>query len=178
MTAARRLIAVAVVAAGVYAFYAVCFLPYRCNRIKNAYIRPTEDAYDRMGTPEGSLRAQRNLSVLLQCMKPFCRGVSLDMIAAANYRVLGRFDDSIRLYRDALLLDRRPELFANLAATEAAAGYREAARNDLLQAGLFSPWAIRSIEDGQLRQDVIQQLIALRPENADYIRYVNTVQLP
>ena len=178
MTAARRLIAVAVVAAGVYAFYAVCFLPYRCNRIKIAYIRPTEDAYDRIGTPEGGLKAQRNLRVLLQCMKPFCRDVSLDMIAAANYRVLGRFDDSIRLYRDALLLDRRPELFANLASAEVAAGDRESARKDLLQAGLFSPWAVRSMEDGQLRQDVVRQLIALRPENENYIRYVDTVQRP
>lgn len=178
VTTVRRLIALAVVAAGVYAFHVFCFLPYRCNQIKKAYIQLTDDAYGRKGTPEGSLSAQRNLGGLQQCMRPFCRDVSLDMIAAANYRVLGRYDESIRLYRHALLLDRRPELLANLASAEAAAGNREAARNDLLQAGLFSPWAIRSVEDGQLRQEVIQRLIALRPENADYIRYVDTVQLP
>jgi tetratricopeptide (TPR) repeat protein len=176
--AARRLIALVMVAAGVYAFHVFCFLPYRCNRIKNAYILPTEDAYNHMGTPEGSLTAQRNLGVLLQCMRPFCRDVSLEMIAAANYRVLGRYDESIRLYREALQLDRRPELYANLASAEAAAGDRVAARKDLLQAGLFSPWSITSVEDGQLRQEVVQQLIALRPENADYIRYVDTVQVP
>jgi tetratricopeptide (TPR) repeat protein len=178
LTAIRRLIALAVVVAGGYAFYIFCVLPYRCNRIKNAYIRSTELAYDHMGTPEGSLQAQRNLAALSACMRFTCRDVSLDMIAAANYRVLGRNDESVSQYRDALRLDRRPELFVNLAAAENANGDRVAALNDSLRAGLFSPWTVRSIEDGQLRQEVVRQLIALRPENADYIRYVDTVQLP
>ena len=174
----RRLIAIAVVAACVYAFYVFCVLPYRCNRIKNARIRSTEYAYAHAGTRAGSLQARRNLEALLECMRSTCQDVSLDMIAAANDRVLGQYDDAIRLYRDALRLDRRPELFVNLAAAEAAAGDRGAAREDLVRATLFSPWAIQSIEDGQLRQEVVQQLIALRPENESYIRYIERVQLP
>lgn len=178
MIVVRRLIAIAVGAAGVYAFYLFCVLPYRCNRIKNARILSTEYAYAHAGTPEGSVQAQRNLAALQECMRPTCRDVSLDMIAAANDRVLGRYDEAISLYRDALRLDRRPELYANLAVAEAAAGDRGAAREDLLRASLFSPWAIRSVEDGQLRQEVLKQLIALRPENEAYIRYIDTVQLP
>ncbi len=178
MTAVRRLTAIAVVAAGAYAFYFFCVLPYRCNRIKNAHILSTESAYANIGTPEGSLQARRNLAALLECMRPTCRDVSLDMIAAANDRVLGRQDEAIRLYRDALRRDRRPEIYVNLAAAEAAAGDRGAAREDLLRASLFSPWAIKSVEDGQLREEVIRRLIALRPENEAYIRFVDTVQLP
>jgi tetratricopeptide (TPR) repeat protein len=178
MTAVRRLTAIAIVAACAYAFYVFCVLPYRCNRIKNAHILPTEYAYAHAGTPEGSLRAQRNLEELRECMRPTCRDVSLDMIAAANDRVLGRYDEAVRLYRDALRLDRRPEIYVNLAAAEAAAGDRGSAREDLLRAILFSPWAIRSIEDGQMRQEAVQQLIALRPENEAYIRYIDTVQIP
>jgi tetratricopeptide (TPR) repeat protein len=178
VTAARRLIALVVVAAGCYAFYIFCALPYRCNRIKKAYIRSTELAYNNMGTPEGSLQARQNLAALSACMGLPCRDVSLDMIAAANDRVLGRNDEAVNQYRHALRLDRRPELFANLAMAENAAGDRAAALKDALRAGLFSPWTVRSIEDGQLRQEVVRQLIALRPENADYIRYVDTVQLP
>ncbi|HSY52585.1 MAG TPA: hypothetical protein VLC46_27545 [Thermoanaerobaculia bacterium] len=178
MTSVRRLIAIAVVAAGACAFYFFCVLPYGCNRIKNAHIRSTEFAYAHAGTPEGSLQAKRNLAELQECMRPTCRDVSAYMIAAANDRVLGRYAEAIRLYRDALQLDHRPELYVNLAAAEAAAGDREAAREDSLRASLFSPWAVRSIEDGQLRQEVVQRLIALRPENEAYIRYVDTVQLP
>ena len=102
MTMVRRLVAVAVVAAGAYAFHVFCVLPYRCNRIKNARILPTENAYARIGTPEGSLQARRNLAALQECMVPTCRDVSLCMIVAANYRVLGRHDDAISLYREAL----------------------------------------------------------------------------
>jgi tetratricopeptide (TPR) repeat protein len=174
----RRLIATAVFAAGMYALYAFCLLPYRCNQIKSERLRLTEDAYSRGGTPEGSLRARRNITALMPCMRPGCRDVSLYMMVAANDRVLGRYDEAIRLYREALRLDHRPELYVNLGAAEAAAGDRIAARNDMVRAGLFSPWIVQAIEDGALRQQVVQQLIVLRPENADYIRYVDTVQLP
>ncbi len=177
MTAIPRMIAVTVIAAGAYAIQVFCVLPYRCNRIKNAHIRSTEAAYSHIGTPEGSIQARRNLAALLQCMGPTCRDVSLDMILAANYQVLGRNDEAIGAYRDALRLDHRPELYANLATVEVATGNRNAAREDLLRAALFSPWAVRFMEDGALRQEVVQRLIALRPENADYIRYVDTVQL-
>jgi tetratricopeptide (TPR) repeat protein len=178
MTIFRRLTAVAVLAASAYAFHLFCVLPYRCNRIKNFQILPTEKAYAQIGTPEGSLQARRNLTALMVCMRPTCRDVSLDMIVAANNRVLGRYDEAIRLYRHALLLGRRPELYSNLAAAEAAAGDRAAAREDFLRAALFSPWSVQSIDDGKLRQEVVQQLLTLRPENAAYIRYVDTVQLP
>ncbi|MEA2235579.1 MAG: hypothetical protein QOC81_303 [Thermoanaerobaculia bacterium] len=178
MTIVRRLAAIAVVAAGAYALQVFCILPYRCNRIKNAWILPTGEAYSRMGTPEGSLQARRNLAALEECMKPTCRDVSLDMIAAANNRVLGRYDEAIRLYGHALLLDRRPELYANLASAEIAVGNRVAAREHFLRAALFAPWSVQSIQDGKMRQEVVQQLIALRPENADYIHYVDTVRLP
>jgi len=178
VTSVRRLAAIALVACSGVAFYFFCVLPYRCNRIKKAAVAATTFAYEHAGTPEGSAQAQRNLSALRQCMTPICRDVTIDMIAAANYSVLARYDDAIRLYREALRLDERPEIYMNLAAAEVAAGDRNAARNDLLRAVLFSPWAIKSIDDGLLRQEVIQQLMALRPENAAYIDYVNNVQLP
>jgi tetratricopeptide (TPR) repeat protein len=171
----RRLIAIALIAGSAYAFYLFCVLPYRCNRIKKAGAVSTVYAYEHGGSPEGSLRARQNLARLSECMGPTCRDITTDMIAAANYRVLGRYDDAIRLYHHALQLNHRPELYANLASTEAAAGDRNAARRDLLRAALFSPGALRSVDDGLLRMEVIQQLIALRPENAQYIREVATV---
>jgi tetratricopeptide (TPR) repeat protein len=171
----RRLIAIALFAGGGCAFYLFCVLPYRCNRIKKVGAASAEYAFDHGGSPEGSVQARRNLAALSQCMGPACRDVTLDMIAAANDRVLGRYDDAIGLYRDALQLDRRPELYANLAAAEAAAGDRNAARSDLLRAALFSPVALRSVDDGLLREEVMQQLIALRPENAQYIRELATL---
>jgi tetratricopeptide (TPR) repeat protein len=99
------------------------------------------------------------------------------MIVAANYRVLGRNDEAIRFYREALRLDPRPELYVNLGAAELAVGDRNTARNDALSGALFSPFSVRFIEDGQLREEVVQQLITLRPENEKYIREVAATPL-
>jgi Flp pilus assembly protein TadD len=175
---ARRVAAIALAACCGIAFYFFCVLPYRCNRLQKAGIASTAFAYEHMGTAEGSVQARRNLAALDPCMGLTCRDVTSDMLAAANYSVLGRYDEAIRLYRDALRLDVRPEIYMNLAAAEVAAGDRKSARNDLLRAVLFSPWAIKAIDDGLLREEVLQQLVALRPENKEYIYYVNNVQLP
>jgi tetratricopeptide (TPR) repeat protein len=177
MNVARRLIALVLVASGAYAFYLFCYLPYRCNLIKKSTTLSTEDAYAHIGTPEGSIKARRNLSALRTCLNLGCRDVSSEMIAAANYRVLGRNDEAIRLYREALRLDPRPELYVNLGAAELAAGDRDAARDDALSGALFSPFSVRFIEDGQLRQEVVERLITLRPENEKYIREVAATPL-
>ena len=171
----RRLIAIVLLAGCGGALYFFCVLPYRCNLIKKAGTASAEYAYDHGGSPEGSVQARRNLAALSQCRGPACRDITMDMIEAANYRVLGRYDDAGRLYRHALTLDRRPEIYANLAAVEAATGDRNAARRDLLSAALFSPVVLRVVEDGLLREEVMKQLIALRPENAQYIRELATV---
>jgi len=175
MSIARRIVAVIVVVAGAYAFYVFCVLPYRCNQIKKKQLLSTEYAFERAATPEGRIRARENLAMLLPCARASCRDVSLDMLIAANYRVLGQPQEAIRYYRDALRRDRRPEIYVNLATTEIAAGDRNAAREDFVQASLFSPWTISRIEDGLLRQEVVKRMIALRPESAEYIRYIDTI---
>jgi tetratricopeptide (TPR) repeat protein len=168
----RRLAAVGIVVAGCYASYLFCYLPYRCNRIKKSYSAATEYAFERSGTPEGSLVARANAATLQACMRPTCRDVFVDMLVAANYRVLGRYDDAIALYRDALRYDRRPEIYLNLSASEIAIGDRSGAMEEMVRAALFNPWMITSIDDGMLRRDVVREVIARRPENADYIREI------
>ena len=175
MSIVRRVAALLVVAAGAYAFYEFCVLPWRCNAIRKSGAARTQYAFEHAATPEGRIRARNNVDLLLSCIRPSCRDVSLDMLIAANYRILGQEQEAISYYRDALRLDRRPEIYLNLAATEIAAGNRDAAREDLVRATLFNPWMITEIDDGLLRQEVVQRLIALRPENAAYIRELNNI---
>jgi tetratricopeptide (TPR) repeat protein len=175
MRSLRRVVALVVVSACIFAFYVFCVMPYRCNRLKNAYIPSTGQAYERIGTPEARIAARRNIASLQECMTPSCRDVSLDMLVAANYRIVGRYQDAIALYRDALRFDRRPEIYLNLAATEIAVGNRPGAREVMVPAAMFNPWIISGIEDGQLRKDVVTELISRRPENADYIRYIDAL---
>jgi tetratricopeptide (TPR) repeat protein len=175
VTTIRRLAALAVIAAGIYAFYLFCYLPYHCNAVKKTYAASTQYAFQRLGTPEGSIAARRNIAALQQCLTPTCRDVYLDMLVAANYRVIGRYQDAVALYRDALRFDRRPEIYLNLAATEMALGDRDLAREEMVRAALFNPWMISSIEDGQLRQEVVRDVISRRPENADFIHYIDAL---
>ena len=173
----RRLAAAFVVLAGLAAIWLFCIQPYECNRVKRRATAVTEAVYQRGDTPEAKIIARRNLDVLDPCMRMTCRDVSVDMIAAANLRAIGRHDDAIAMYRHALTLDRRPEIYLNMASSELALGHRNAARDDTMRATMFNPWLIAHIDDGLLRQEIVKQMIVLRPENAEFIHYVDNLPL-
>ena len=175
---ARRALALAVVAIGAYALYVFCVVPWRCNLLKKVRSQRTEMAFNKIGSPDGRIAARENVDALLACVRPECRDISLDMLLAANYRLLGQEEQAIRFYQHALLLDRRPEVFLNLGMTEIAAGNRAAARAHLLQASLFNVYMVASIEDGAMRQEIVKQLLDIRPENADFIRYADSLSAP
>lgn len=175
MSIARRIAALAIVAAGVYALDVFCVLPWRCNLVRKARAQATDAAYNAVGSPEARIAARRNLDAVLPCTSATCRDIAVDMLAAANYRLLGQNDTAVQFYEHALRLDRRPEILMNLGVTELAAGDRAAARRHLLQASLFNVYMVAQIEDGVMRQEVVKELIALRPENADFIRYADSL---
>lgn len=178
MKAARFAVAALTVVAGAVAAYYFCVLPYRCNRLRAVQTATLAAAFRNSGSADAKIAARRNLDVLWPCGGPTCRDVGIDMLLAASYRILGQEREATRRYRDALRLDRRPEIFTNLALTELAMGDRNAAREDFLRAALFNPWMLQAIEDGLMRREVVQGMIELRPEDADYIRYVDSVVLP
>ena len=169
----RWLVATLVVIVGSIVALVFCVQPYRCNLVKQEATGLTAYAYQRRDTPAGRVAALKTLAVLAPCLRFNCRDVTLDLIAAGNYRALGLHQEALDAYRDALRFDRRPEIFLNRAATEMALGERGRALEDALRACLFNPWMIQGIEDSQLRGEVIDRLIALRPENEEYIRYID-----
>ena len=175
MIVLRRLIALCVVAAGAGAIYFFCVMPYQCNRIKKTALLSTQRAYTIAGTRESVIAARQTADALLPCFRPACHDVSLDMLMAANARILGRNEEAVHLYEHALQLDRRPEIYVNLGAAELAIGRRAAARDHMLRAVLFNAYMIQNIEDGVLRQEILKRAIELRPENEDFIRYAHNL---
>ena len=170
----RRLAATVVIIGSMVALYDFCVEPFHCNRLKKAVAVSTSTAVNRIGSAEGGIAAQRNLELLKQC-REVGGDLSLLMMTAANERVLGHNGEAIRLYREALRLDQRPEIYYNIAETEVTMGARDQAFDNLLRGSLFNPWMIREIDDGQLRAAVVQRMLQLRPENADFINAVNTL---
>lgn len=171
MSAARGLVVAAVAMAAGFALYFFCVLPWRCNVVKKARLHATEFAFDHAENPSARMTARRNVDAFIPCLTPLCSDVSLDIQAAANYRVLGEPETAIRLYRDALRRDQRPELYVNLATLELAAGDGAAARLHALRASQFNIGALASIDNGLLRDETARKLIELYPDKADYIRY-------
>ncbi|HEV2718527.1 MAG TPA: hypothetical protein VG323_00800 [Thermoanaerobaculia bacterium] len=178
MKSARFGVALLSVVIGAAAFYYFCLLPYRCNRIESIQTAAIAVAFRNATSTGGRIMARRNLDALWPCRAASCRSVGIDMLLAANYRILGEEQEAILCYRDALRLDRRPEIYLNLARAELAAGDRSSAREHFLRSALFNPWMLESIEDGAIRQEVVQRLIASHPEAAADIRYIDSVVLP
>jgi tetratricopeptide (TPR) repeat protein len=171
VSALRAAAALLVAAAAGLALYFFCVLPYRCNVVKKARLGVTNFAFANGATAAGRMAARRNLDAFGPCLNDLCRDVSVDMLAAANYRVVNRPDEAIRLYRDALRRDTRPEIYVNLAAAELMLGDRRAARDHALRATLFNTGMIAEVDDGLLRAETAAALIRLHPEKADLIRY-------
>jgi tetratricopeptide (TPR) repeat protein len=91
-------------------------------------------------------------------------------LAAINYRTLGRDEVALRLYRDSLELDRRPETFANIGDTMLALGDRRGAYENYLKAALFFPAYLYLIDDIPLRLQVREEVLRRQPEQEWTIR--------
>jgi len=167
----RAAAALLVAAAAALALYFFCVLPYRCNVVKKARLGSTNFALENSATAAGRVAARRNLEAFAPCLNELCRDVSVDMLAAANYRIVNRPAEAIPLYYDALRRDTRPEIYLNLAAAELMLGDRRDARDHALRATLFNTGMIANIDDGLLRAETARELIRLHPEKADLIRY-------
>ncbi len=163
-----------VVTAAGCALYLFCVLPYRCNVLKKAQLGATQFAFDHAQAPSGRLAARRAIDAFAPCLNALCRDVSLDMLAAANARVLGRADEAADLYLDALRRDVRPEIYLNLAEVELQLGNRKAAREHALRAALFNVAMLANIDDGLLRDETATAVIALHPEKTAEIRVFQT----
>lgn len=125
--------------AGAFLAWRIAWQPWQCNVTKKAVEARTQLTYDVVvDTFRVSRNARANLTALELCLKTAPDDVALYMLAAANERLIGRFDEAATMYRKALQYDRRPELYYNLGLMELALNQRHAAVADLLTAVSFS----------------------------------------
>ena len=55
---------------------------------------------------------------------------------------------------------------------------RDHCEHHIFALALFNVYMVSHIEDGLLRQEIVKKLIELRPENADFIRYADSLSAP
>jgi len=134
------------VLAATFLAWRMAWQPWQCNVTMKEIQARTSRTYDVVVDPfRASRYARANLTALDLCLKAAPDDVALYMLAAANDRLIGRFDDAATMYRKALQYDRRPELYYNLGLMELALNQRQAAVADLLTAVCFSRTYIRDL---------------------------------
>lgn len=132
----RIAISALLVAGAVPALYRWCWMPHRCNQIEKAAELTTERTLEIGGGYTEAVRAREAAQRVVACIEHARTDVNLYMLAAANYRALGRFDEALAMYRAALRYDRRPELYFNIGETYLAMGNAEEANRFLVAAAL------------------------------------------
>lgn len=118
------------------------YIPHHCN---GAITRITASTEIADGTPDDYrrlVRARRNLEEL-KAIRPWCAAteVRVPVLTAANEEMVGRPEDAIRSYDQALQVDRRAEIYAARARLqvrlgridEAVESYAVAARMDVTE---------------------------------------------
>jgi tetratricopeptide (TPR) repeat protein len=98
--------------------------------------------------------ARKSLDRAEACIPQAPFMIDLYMIAAVDRRVLGQFDEAVKLYERALDYDRRPELYLQLGLTELELNRRAEARKALEKAVLFAPSMLNEISDPEMHSSL------------------------
>jgi hypothetical protein len=167
----RAALLVAVVVTALAALRNLVWLPWQCNlRIVEIRARTSAAFSGELPPADRGRIARESLAMYGGCPAGCGANVDWFMARAANQRVLHALDAARVAYREALTRDRRPELYLNLAATELAAGRREAAIRLYVRAMLFDPWLGHDIEDPIVKEEVLRRVQAARPGHEEYFR--------
>lgn len=113
--------------------------PWTCNLAEGEVDGLTLRIYDR-----GAYRvamvpiARQNIRRLAPCIT-CTTDASLLMLLAANLRFIGRNNQAVLIYREAMRIDRRPELYLNLGQALVETGHDAEGLQFLIKACLYNP---------------------------------------
>jgi hypothetical protein len=167
MRAVRRIASVVVLVVTGWFLYRFSYLRYACHQTEIRVQQVTTEVLSGRSSAFSRIQAARqNAAQIRQCTKSFPWIVNLHMIEAANLRILGRDREAIAAYEAALRYDRRPELYHNLGAVQAAVGDPAATRN-LTIAGVTSALATAGNVPNHLLNDVYAVMYPLHQSIRD-----------
>lgn len=139
------------------------YLPWRCNAVVSRVTGATELAITLQSDYERLVLARRNLEELAG-IRAGCEAteVRVPMLTAANQEIIGRAEDAIRSYDQALRVDQRPEIYIARAEVEISLGRLEDAVNSYTIAARLSPPIVENIGSEELRRRVGERIRASR----------------
>lgn len=133
-------IVIAIVAA--VAIQRWCVVPYQCNLTKARSEQIIRELDASQGQYQRAFVARKTLAPIEACLRDMPHDIDLLVEAAACQLVIGNREAAVRLYDEALRVDRRPEIYLNLATTQFDLGRREEAIANFARAFRFTTYLI------------------------------------
>lgn len=132
---------------------------FHCNRTKGEVNRHVR-RFSRIGYEyDRAVLARRNLAKIDACLTQFPEDYQLYILRGANLRFLGRPEDAIAAFQQALTLAERPEIYAQIGEIEVERGNLEAARVALTKAATFNVIFVETVDE-PLRSEIYKAVIA------------------
>ena len=145
MSAGARVLTVAAAAAAcAWALFDWVYLPQSCNAAVSELARRTTLVGESRGDFQYVTRAKKNLEDLL-ALRPQCTTeLQIPVLIATNEESLGRYEEAIRSYQDALTIDRRPELYVAIGDALIQLGRSDEAVELYVTAARFNPGVLEN----------------------------------
>ena len=158
----RLVVPAAALLAAPWLIYHLCYLPYRCDRQVGIAEAQTERAWERSGQIDTAIIARNLVAQMRGCLGCYPELVNAYMITGANLRILKLPDQALAVYRQALGIDRRPEIYLQIGNTLMEAGNREAALGYFTLAVTFNPQYVydRTALPPEVWEETYQRFIA------------------
>lgn len=132
--------------------------PHRCNAEITRLARGTDAAEQEPDPYAKVVMVRENLAALLP-LRESCRdSVRVYALVGQNQWLLGRTEEALASYREALKVDHRPELYLAIGDALIALGRFDEAVQSYTTAVRFRPAAIDAIQSGEAAQQVRRNL--------------------
>jgi len=145
---------------GAWALLRFVYVPCQCNAGVTAADLGSGLAEETAGDYDRLLRARRNLELLAGLRERCATDVRVPMLTGANLELLGRPDDALASYGDALKIDQRPEIYVEMARLQLQLGQTDAAVSSYVAAARFNPRLMDHFFEEDLRRRIMEQLDA------------------
>ena len=146
-TAVRIAASVAIVAAAAAAVARLCWQPWLCNREEARIAARIAKMLEFPGALSVRIGARQDLEAIERCIRADPTVVNRYMLKAALLRIVQRRSEAIETYRDALRVDRRPELWFLLGQTQLEEHRVEPAIENLMITAVLSVHLVYAIPE-------------------------------
>lgn len=174
----RVLASLAAASAVIYTFVAVVSRPWQCNRATRSLERVTRAIAAYPGSSLSYVRAREAIESARRCQAVVPENTNLRMIEAANLVAVGRHDEAVAAYEEALRFDRRPEIFLNLGLTMLQTGRTGDGISNLFAACIYRDDLLIEIPWPQVRSDVLARVEDYRRGRIDAPSFVQVHRGP